>query len=55
MSLQPRVDGEGAGRGVHAGHVLGVTDVLQGQLRAVIPGGRAGGHFDFKSLVNLSK
>ena len=35
--LQTRVDGEGTGCGVHAGHVLRVVDVLQGQFGSVVP------------------
>ena len=42
MPLQPGVDGEAAGRGVHAGQVLAVVDVLRGQLVAVVPGRRGG-------------
>ena len=37
MSLQARVDGERAGRGVHARHVLRLVDLLQRQLVAVVP------------------
>lgn len=37
VSLEPRVDGEAACCGVHAGHVLHVVDLLQRQLGAVIP------------------
>ena len=37
MSLEPRVDGEGSGRGVHARHVLSLGDFLQRQLRTIIP------------------
>lgn len=35
--LKPGVDGEGAGSGVHARHVLTVVDVFQCQLLSVIP------------------
>ena len=37
MSLQARVDGERAGGGVHARHVLCLGDFLQRQLRPVVP------------------
>ena len=37
VSLEPRVDGEAACCGVHAGHVLHVVDLLQSELVAVIP------------------
>lgn len=37
--LEPGVDGEGARRGVHAGHVLTVVYILQCQLLPVIPAG----------------
>jgi len=37
VAQQTRVDGEGAGRRVHAGHVLRVEDVLQSQFRPVVP------------------
>ena len=39
MSLESRVDGEGPGGGVHAGHVLRLRDFLQRQLRTIIPVG----------------
>lgn len=35
--LQSRVNGEGAGGGVHAGHILGVVDLLQSEFRPVVP------------------
>ncbi len=37
VSLQPWVDGEAAGGGVHAGHILDVMDLLERQLGEVIP------------------
>ena len=40
VALQAGVDGEAPGRGVHAGHVLHVADLLQGELVPVVPGRR---------------
>lgn len=40
VHLQSWVDGEAAGCGVHAGHVLNVVYFLQKQLIAVIPGSK---------------
>ena len=40
VALQAGVDGEAPGRGVHAGHVLHIVDLLQCQLVAVVPGRR---------------
>ena len=37
MSLQARVDGERAGGGVHARHVLCLVDLFQRQLVAIVP------------------
>ena len=37
MPLEPGVDGEAAGRGVHAGDVLDVVDVLGAELVPVVP------------------
>ena len=37
VSLQTRVDGERAGGGVHARHVLSVVDLLGDQLLPVVP------------------
>jgi len=37
VSLQARVDGETSRRRVHTRHVLRVVDVLERQLRAVVP------------------
>ena len=37
MSLESRVDGEAAGSGVHAGHILHIVDLLEGQFGTVIP------------------
>lgn len=36
--LQPWVDGEAAGCGVHAGHILNIVYFFQKQLITVIPG-----------------
>ena len=38
VALQTRVDGEAPSRGVHAGHILHVANLLQRQLVTVIPG-----------------
>lgn len=35
--LQSGVNGEATSSRVHAGHILGVVDLLQGQLGAVVP------------------
>ncbi len=37
VALQARVDGEAAGRGVHACHVLRVVDVFRSQLVTIVP------------------
>ena len=37
MPLEPGVDGEAAGRGVHAGDVLHAVDVLRAELVPVVP------------------
>ena len=37
VALQSRVDGEATSGGVHAGHVLHVVDLLEGQLLPVVP------------------
>ena len=36
--LKPGVDGEAARGGVHAGNILDVHDLLQGQFVSIIPG-----------------
>lgn len=35
--LQPGINGEGPSGRVHAGHVLTVVDVLQGQFAPIVP------------------
>lgn len=35
--LQSGINGEATSGGVHAGHILGVVDLLKGQLGTVIP------------------
>ena len=37
VALESRVDGEAAGRRVHARYVLRIVDLLEGQLVAVVP------------------
>ena len=37
MPLQPGIDGEASGCGIHAGDVLAVVDVLRGELVPVVP------------------
>lgn len=37
VTLESRVDSETAGRGIHTGQVLSVVDVLERQLRPVVP------------------
>ena len=52
VALQAGVDGEAPSRGVHAGHVLHVADLLQGELVPVVPGRseRGGGKRETLSL-----
>ena len=37
VPLQPGVDGEGTGCGVHAGNVLSLVDLFQCQFGSIIP------------------
>ena len=37
MSLESGVDGEAAGSGIHAGHILHIVDLFEGQFGTVIP------------------
>ena len=37
VSLQSRIDGETASRGIHAGHVLHIVDVLLGEFGSAVP------------------
>lgn len=37
MSLESGVDGEAAGSGIHAGHILHVVDLFEGQFGTIIP------------------
>lgn len=37
VSLESGVDGEAAGSGIHAGHILHVVDLFEGQFGTIIP------------------